>query len=187
MSDIFYVVGIGLTLLALTLSFAGMKIEKFPPSRAVMTAVLGVMGTLVIATCAFAIVLSREEAEHREDEQAEEAEAAAVEGEAEEGETPAGEQPTAPANGGDVFAANGCGGCHTLAAAGSDASVGPDLDDSLKDKDEEYIEQSIVDPAAIVAKGFGDGIMPSEYGTSLTPEDLDALVAYLAESTASGR
>lgn len=34
------------------------------------------------------------------------------------------------ANGKEVFASAGCGGCHTLSAAGSTGSVGPNLDDA---------------------------------------------------------
>ncbi len=34
-----------------------------------------------------------------------------------------------------LFAANGCGGCHTLADAGTQARPGPDLDKVLKGKD----------------------------------------------------
>ena len=34
------------------------------------------------------------------------------------------------ANGEQVFATAGCGGCHTLAAAGTNGSVGPNLDDA---------------------------------------------------------
>ena len=34
-----------------------------------------------------------------------------------------------PAKGEDVFASAGCGGCHTLEAAGSSGNVGPNLDD----------------------------------------------------------
>ena len=49
-----------------------------------------------------------------------------------------------------VFA-SGCAGCHTLAAAGSSGTTGPDLDKALTGKDEAYIETSIVDPSAKVA------------------------------------
>lgn len=79
MGDVFYIVGIGLTLMALGLSFAGLRTEKFPPSRAASVAILGVMGSLVIATCAFAVILAREEQQHREEEQAREAKEAAAE------------------------------------------------------------------------------------------------------------
>ena len=37
-------------------------------------------------------------------------------------------------NGEKVFASAGCGGCHTLEAAGSSGNVGPNLDDSKPDR-----------------------------------------------------
>ena len=43
--------------------------------------------------------------------------------------------------------------------------------------------ESIVDPSAEIAEGFPDGLMPPNYGDQLTPEELDALVEYLAEVT----
>jgi plastocyanin len=100
MSDLFYVFGIALVVLALIVSFAGLRSERFPGSRGLYAAVIGVMGALVVASCAFAVVLSREEADHREEEvaefeaeQQEAEEAAAAEEETEDPGTapPAGE------------------------------------------------------------------------------------------------
>ncbi len=85
-------------------------------------------------------------------------------------------------DGAAVFEAQGCGSCHTLAAAGSTGETGPDLDGALADRDPGYIEESIVDPAAVVAEGYSPNIMPTTYG-DLPPEELDALVQYLTEST----
>jgi mono/diheme cytochrome c family protein len=56
------------------------------------------------------------------------------------------EPPEAPGGpGGQVFADNGCGGCHTLEAAGSTGTSGPNLDDALQGMSAREIEQSIVD------------------------------------------
>jgi len=77
----------------------------------------------------------------------------------------------------------GCGGCHALTDAGTSGGVGPDLDKGLAGKDEAFIKESIVDPSADVTKGFSDGIMPSNFGDTLKPAELDALVKYLAEVT----
>ena len=82
-----------------------------------------------------------------------------------------------------VFTDNGCGGCHALADAGTAGGVGPSLDEELPGKDEAFIEESIVDPSAEVTEGFSDGLMPPNYGDSLQPAELDALVKYLAEVT----
>jgi cytochrome c oxidase subunit 2 len=79
-------------------------------------------------------------------------------------------------------AATSCGACHTLSDAGTSGSTGPDLDANLQGRDEEYIRRSIVEPDAEIAQGYNGGIMPS-YRQSLSQEQLDALVSYLAEAT----
>ena len=86
------------------------------------------------------------------------------------------------ADGKAVFTAQGCGGCHALADAGSTGGTGPDLDEALAGKDEAFIRESIVDPSAEIAEGFQDGIMPQGFGDLSKPE-LDGLVQYLAEVT----
>jgi cytochrome c oxidase subunit 2 len=79
-----------------------------------------------------------------------------------------------------------CGTCHTLADAGTTGSIGPNLDTALKGKDAAFIKQSVVDPSAEVAKGYQDGIMPPDFGQTLTPAEIDALVKYLSEVTKGG-
>ena len=85
-----------------------------------------------------------------------------------------------------LFASNGCGSCHTLAAAGSTSEVGPDLDEVLKGKDAEFVRASIVEPNAEVAPGFQPGIMPETFDDQLSDEQLDALVKYLLDSSKGG-
>lgn len=98
--------------------------------------------------------------------------------------TPANASPTQQNDAGkQVFAANGCGGCHTLADAGSNGQIGPDLDDVLKGQTDAQIKQDIVDPNAEIASGYGPDIMPGTFGQTISPTDLDALVAYLKEAT----
>ena len=79
-----------------------------------------------------------------------------------------------------MFDASGCGGCHALADAGTTGGTGPDLDETLADQDAAFIEESIVDPGAEIAEGFSD-IMPPNFGQTLQPAELDALVKYLDE------
>ncbi|MGI8606458.1 MAG: c-type cytochrome [Gaiellaceae bacterium] len=92
-------------------------------------------------------------------------------------------QPTVPEGdaeaGESVFTDAGCGACHTFAAAGSSAEVGPDLDESLQGKDEQYIYDSIVNPDAQITEGFQPGVMPKNYGEQLEDEQLGDLVAFL--------
>ena len=92
------------------------------------------------------------------------------------------------ADGASVFASAGCGGCHAFGPAGSTGAIGPPLDDLQAAADaagqslEEFVRTSIVDPTAVVTDGYQAGVMPETYGDSLTGEELDALVAYLAET-----
>jgi cytochrome c553 len=83
---------------------------------------------LFIGTIAGVVFFASEEEEHG-------AEAVATGTETGEGETqttPA--QPAGDAAAGEkVFASAGCGGCHTLEAAGSSGNVGPNLDDAKPD------------------------------------------------------
>ena len=86
----------------------------------------------------------------------------------------------------NTFASAGCGGCHTFKPAGTDAKVGPDLDNVAADAQKagepvaDYVRQSIVDPNAVVVAGYQPGVMPPNFGDTLSPEELDALVAYLS-------
>jgi cytochrome c oxidase subunit II len=75
--------------------------------------------------------------------------------------------------------AAGCSGCHTLADAKATGTVGPDLDKVLKGTTPTFINQSIVDPNAVIAKGFAPGIMPQNFAMSLTKAQITTLVAYL--------
>jgi mono/diheme cytochrome c family protein len=92
--------------------------------------------------------------------------------------------PTVPGGpGAQVFASNGCGGCHTLAEAKSGGVTGPNLNEVLPGQSTAMIHQSIVDPNAKLAKGYPANVMPTSYETSLTPKELEDLVAYLVKST----
>jgi mono/diheme cytochrome c family protein len=84
-----------------------------------------------------------------------------------------------PQAGKAVFDANGCGSCHTFSPAGSNGTVGPNLDDALKGKDAAFIHQSIVDPNAVIASGYSAGIMPQTFGQQLSQKQLNDLVAFL--------
>jgi cytochrome c oxidase subunit 2 len=79
--------------------------------------------------------------------------------------------------------ATACATCHTLADAGAKGQVGPDLDKVLKGKDAAFIKESILDPDKEIAPGFQPGIMPPNFGDTLSAEQVDALVKYLSEVT----
>ena len=88
-----------------------------------------------------------------------------------------------PAEGKKGFESNGCGSCHTLKEANASGKVGPDLDKALKGKDEEFIKESITDPNAEIAQGFQPNVMPQSYGSQLTSQQVNDLVAFLQAST----
>ncbi len=93
------------------------------------------------------------------------------------------------AKGKEVFDANGCASCHTLAAAGAGGQVGPDLDKQLADDAQragkplpEFTRESIVDPNAYIAKGYSKGIMPEVFGDQLSKQEISDLVAFVDQS-----
>lgn len=93
------------------------------------------------------------------------------------------EPPQAPGGpGGQVFANNGCGACHTLAAAQAQGQSGPSLDEVLPGQSEEMVTESIVDPNAKITQGFAAGIMPQNYEAQIPDEDLKLLVEFLLEN-----
>jgi len=95
--------------------------------------------------------------------------------------------PRAPGGpGAQVFANNGCGGCHTLAAAQSGGVTGPNLDEALPGQSAGMVEESIVDPNAKIAKGYPANVMPQNFGETLSKKELEDLVQYLLGETKSG-
>ena len=88
--------------------------------------------------------------------------------------------PAAQTRGGlAAWVAQGCGSCHTLAAANAHGTFGPDLGVSLAGTSAAAIRRSIVDPRAEAAAGYETGMMPDDYATRIAPRDLDRLVAFL--------
>ncbi len=85
------------------------------------------------------------------------------------------------AKGKAVYTANGCGACHTLADAKTTGKIGPPLDGKASLGAAAMLE-SIVAPDKKITKGFSKGVMPPNYGTTISQQDLDALVAYLIQA-----
>ena len=88
--------------------------------------------------------------------------------------------------GAQVFANNGCGGCHTLAEANTGGTTGPNLDQVLPGQTAAMIHKQIVDPESEITKGFPPGVMPSDYETLIDQKELDDLVSYLVSATSKG-
>lgn len=88
--------------------------------------------------------------------------------------------------GAQIFANNGCSGCHTLAAAKAGGVTGPNLDKVLPGQTAAMVKESIVNPNAKIAKGYPANVMPPNFGTLLSKAELEELVKYLIESTSKG-
>jgi mono/diheme cytochrome c family protein len=88
--------------------------------------------------------------------------------------------------GAQVFANNGCGGCHTLAAAKSGGVTGPNLDEVLPGQTLGMIHTDIADPNKEIAEGYPPNVMPANYEQMLSPKELEDLVKYLFEETGKG-
>jgi mono/diheme cytochrome c family protein len=90
--------------------------------------------------------------------------------------------------GAQVYANNGCGGCHVLAAAKSGGVTGPNLDESLQPGESPAaIEATIVDPNAEIVKGYPPNVMPQNFEEILSSKELSDLVEYLTESTGAAK
>lgn len=90
--------------------------------------------------------------------------------------------------GAQVFANQGCGGCHTFKAAKAGGTVGPNLDESLVPGDSsKEIEEMIVDPNAEIAQGYPPNVMPQNFGQLLSPKELEDLIEYLIENSPAGK
>ncbi len=96
--------------------------------------------------------------------------------------------PTDPvARGRQIYRTLGCGSCHEPSLFNLFRPVGPRLEEAglVARKRipglsaEDYLRQSITDPGAYLVPGYPDS-MPRGLAKDLSPEDLAALVAYLA-------
>ena len=99
-------------------------------------------------------------------------------------------QPTptpTPALGGDgddgkiLFITYACATCHELDAVpqSKDSSDGPKLA-GVGTKGADYIRESILTPSAEVVEGYEDGLMPQDFATQLSADELDTLVTFLS-------
>jgi mono/diheme cytochrome c family protein len=88
--------------------------------------------------------------------------------------------------GAQVFANNGCSGCHTLKAAKAGGTVGPNLDEVLPGQSPAMVKESIVNPNAKITPGFKGGIMPQNFGQQISSKEIEELVEFLISSTSKG-
>jgi mono/diheme cytochrome c family protein len=86
-------------------------------------------------------------------------------------------------SGNPAVGAIGCGSCHTMKAAGATGTIGPNLDKELTADPASATRESIVDPNNEIIPGYSANVMPTNYGTAFTSQELDALVNYVYRST----
>lgn len=93
-----------------------------------------------------------------------------------------------PEDGPNVALVNACIGCHALEEGGSitgptwiglgDRSVARAMQTGSPGP-AEYIHSSIVNPNAYIVDGFTAGVMPQNYGETLSQDDMATLIAYI--------
>jgi mono/diheme cytochrome c family protein len=79
--------------------------------------------------------------------------------------------------------AQACGSCHTTKAAGTSGTTGPNLDKELTSDPPSATRESIVDPNKEIVPGYQANVMPPNYATALTSQQLAAVVNYVYHST----
>lgn len=85
--------------------------------------------------------------------------------------------PAPAATGEEAVGKYGCAACHVINGAGGD--LGPDLTGLGGRQDGLAIQQSIVDPNAVIAEGFVQGLMPADFGDKMTVKELSMIVELL--------
>lgn len=87
-----------------------------------------------------------------------------------------------------VLGKGACAGCHKIEGTTAQGALGPELTNVATNAEtrvpgtsvDDYLRTSILNPSAFVVEGFADNIMPKTYSETLTPAELDDVVAYLS-------
>ena len=88
------------------------------------------------------------------------------------------------ANGQKLFAAK-CSGCHTLAAAGSTGTVGPNLDDAFRGDKEQHFKQSTIQNVVLLQIRQPSAPMPPSLVKGQDAQDVAAYVAEVAGTSSA--
>jgi cbb3-type cytochrome c oxidase subunit III len=83
------------------------------------------------------------------------------------------------ANGQKLFQST-CGGCHTLAAAGTSGTVGPNLDDAFRGDKQQHFKQSTITDVVLVQIRQPSPPMPKNLVKGQEAQDVAAYVAAVA-------
>ena len=77
-----------------------------------------------------------------------------------------------------LLTSKGCVACHDV--TGTARLVGPALSNVHERLSAAEIQESIVDPNAVIAEGYPPNVMLKDFADQLSPDELDQLVAYLS-------
>ena len=147
---------------------------NFPGNRLGLFVVVAVV--LFVGTIAGVVFFAKEEEEGEHGAEATEVQSTGTGEQQETTATPTESEPSGeaegdPAAGEAVFASAGCGGCHTLEAAGSSGNVGPNLDEAKPPHD--LVVERVTN---------GKSPMPSFKG-QLDEKQIQDVAAYVVDST----
>ncbi len=81
------------------------------------------------------------------------------------------------ATGEEAIGKYGCSACHVINGSGGD--LGPSLAAIGGRQDGATLQQSIVDPNAVIAEGYAQGLMPADFGEKMTVSELMMIVELL--------
>jgi len=94
-------------------------------------------------------------------------------------------------NGQKLFTGTGqCAGCHTLAAAGSSGTIGPNLDDAFRADRQQGFKQSTIESVVLDQIRLGSGPVaggPSMPANLVTGQNADDVAAYVASVAGTGQ
>ena len=73
----------------------------------------------------------------------------------------------------------GCTACHTIGEG--DADIGPNLSAVGSRLSVAKLRESIMNPNAVIAKGFDEDIMPDDFSEQMKVKELEMIVEFLAK------
>jgi mono/diheme cytochrome c family protein len=76
------------------------------------------------------------------------------------------------------FDAEGCAGCHAIAATGAAGKLGPRLDTLADDSVQDDID-NIVKPRADVVEGYEADLMPTDYAKRIPADEIKAIATFI--------
>ena len=80
----------------------------------------------------------------------------------------------------------GCDDCHTIAVSGAKGRLGPNLDAYLAGLPASAIREYILHPLTVMIPGYTHDLMPNNFDTRLSHDDLVALIDYLQAASGTG-